>query len=84
MRGAGHLDRVDRLIRLREDVAADAPPHLQPIYRRLVAQGYKVRAVIAAFGRHPHRNQILGRTSTPAEAAYIERGDFPHESAFKE
>lgn len=27
--------------------------------------------VIARFGRFPHRNAILGRVSTPAEAAYL-------------
>jgi uncharacterized protein (DUF924 family) len=31
------------------------------------------RDVIARFGRFPHRNAILGRTSTPAELAYLEK-----------
>jgi len=30
------------------------------------------RAVIRRFGRFPHRNAILGRPSTPAEAAFLE------------
>ncbi|WP_349665925.1 DUF924 family protein [Phaeovulum sp. NW3] len=51
-------------------MAANAPAHFQPIYRGPVAQGHKVRVVIATFGRHPHRNQILGRASTPAESAH--------------
>lgn len=29
------------------------------------------RSVIARFGRFPHRNAILGRTSTPDEIAYL-------------
>ena len=29
------------------------------------------QAVIARFGRFPHRNAILGRTSTAAEIAYL-------------
>jgi uncharacterized protein (DUF924 family) len=29
------------------------------------------RAVIAEFGRFPHRNAILGRTSTPSELDYL-------------
>ena len=37
-------------------------------------------AVIAAFGRHPHRNAILGRNSSPEEAEYLARGAFPHQS----
>jgi len=28
-------------------------------------------AVIARFGRFPHRNAVLGRTSTPAEIAFL-------------
>jgi uncharacterized protein (DUF924 family) len=42
-----------------------------------------VRKVIAAFGRHPHRNQVLGRDPTPAEEAYLKEGDFPHERTCK-
>jgi uncharacterized protein (DUF924 family) len=41
------------------------------------------RKVIAAFGRHPHRNQVLGREPTQAEEAYIAKGDFPHDRAFQ-
>jgi uncharacterized protein (DUF924 family) len=33
-------------------------------------------AIIARFGRFPHRNAILGRTSTPDELAYLEEDDF--------
>lgn len=32
------------------------------------------RDVIARFGRFPHRNVLLGRESTPAEAAYLAEG----------
>ncbi|MHA7775926.1 DUF924 family protein [Roseibium sp. M-1] len=32
--------------------------------------------VIRRFGRFPHRNAILGRTSTPEETAYLESGGF--------
>ncbi|HEY6894806.1 MAG TPA: DUF924 family protein [Rhodanobacteraceae bacterium] len=31
------------------------------------------RDVIARFGRFPHRNEILGRTSTPEERAFLEQ-----------
>ena len=31
----------------------------------------KHRDVIARFGRFPHRNAVLGRTSTAAERAYL-------------
>ena len=32
------------------------------------------RDVIAQFGRFPHRNHALGRTSTPAEQAWLDAG----------
>ncbi|PWL16409.1 DUF924 domain-containing protein [Falsochrobactrum shanghaiense] len=81
--GPDHLERIDLLVRLREEIAAEAPASLQPIYQSLVKQAGDVRKVIAAFGRHPHRNQVLGRESTQAEEAYIARGDFPHDRAFQ-
>ncbi len=80
--GADHLARVDRLIELRTAVADEAPVHLAPIYRSLVEQAGKVRRVVAAFGRHPHRNELLGRRSTPEEAVYLRNGQFPHLQAF--
>src|SRR5690625_40226 len=82
--GPDHLARIDRLIDLRIRVAAEAPPRLQPLYRSLVEQARKVRKIIASFGRHPHRNAILGRKSTPAESAYVETGAFPHLAAFRD
>jgi uncharacterized protein (DUF924 family) len=81
--GPDHLARIDLLITLREKIAAEAPTPLKPIYQSLVSQAGDVRKVIAAFGRHPHRNQVLGRESTQAEEAYIAEGDFPHERAFQ-
>jgi uncharacterized protein (DUF924 family) len=30
-------------------------------------------AIIARFGRFPHRNEILGRESTPEEAAFLKQ-----------
>lgn len=82
--GPDHLERIDLLIRLRQQIAAQAPVHLQPIYQSLLKQAGNVRKVIAAFGRHPHRNRVLGRQSTPEEEAYIAAGDFPHERAFRD
>lgn len=32
--------------------------------------------IIRRFGRYPHRNEILGRKSTPAEIAFLEHGGF--------
>ena len=32
------------------------------------------RDIIARFGRHPHRNEVLGRQSTPEELEYLATG----------
>jgi uncharacterized protein (DUF924 family) len=32
--------------------------------------------IISKFGRFPHRNQVLGRTTTDAEAAFLASGGF--------
>lgn len=34
------------------------------------------RAIIEKFGRFPHRNEILGRTSTPQEEKFLADGGF--------
>ena len=32
--------------------------------------------IIRKFGRFPHRNAVLGRTTTPGEAAFLKDGGF--------
>lgn len=81
--GLDHLQRLNLLIGVREEIAAEAPKPLRPIYASLVKQARDVRKVIAAFGRHPHRNAVLDRISTAAEEAYIAKGEFPHLKAFQ-
>ncbi len=81
--GSDHLQRLDLLISLRKEIAAAAPIPLRPIYSSLVSQAREVRKIIALFGRHPHRNEILNRRSTAVEEAYIAKGQFPHMKAFR-
>ena len=38
------------------------------------AEGH--RDIIRRFGRFPHRNRILGRTTTPEEQAFLDQGGF--------
>ncbi len=75
-----HLANLDRAIDIAEAALAAAPDHLRKVYEMAVEQPKRHRAVIAAFGRHAHRNAVLGRASTPEEAAYIAAGVFPHQS----
>jgi uncharacterized protein (DUF924 family) len=52
-------------------VAEHAPPHLAKLYELSLGQARGHRDVIARFGRHPQRNAILGRVTTPEEAEYL-------------
>lgn len=76
--GPDHLERMDLCIRLNEDFRHIIKPGQEDRVERGLAQARRVRGIIERFGRHPHRNPILGRISTPAELAYIAEGDFPH------
>ena len=42
-----------------------------PGFEGVLDYAHRHRGVIARFGRFPHRNPILGRASTPEEAAYL-------------
>lgn len=76
--GPDHLARLDRAHALAQEILASALDHLKPIYAFAVEQKVLHRRVIETFGRYPHRNAALGRTSTPEEAAYVAEGQFPH------
>ena len=77
--GPNHLARVDRVLASVESIAAEAPEHLRAFYRLGIEHNETVRKITALYGRHPHRNAILGRISTPQEEVYIAAGEFPHE-----
>ena len=47
----------------------DQPKHAAP--KGTIEYAWAHRAVITRFGRFPHRNALLGRISTAAEAAYL-------------
>ncbi|MEM8630714.1 MAG: DUF924 family protein [Pseudomonadota bacterium] len=76
--GPDHLARFDIIDRISDIIVEELPPHLGYAAGDLRGQNARVRAIIERFGRHPHRDPIYGRVSTPAEEAYIAAGDFPH------
>ena len=78
--GPDHLARMHEVVASVRSVAASAPEHLRGFYQHGVVHNETVRDIVARHGRHPHRNAILGRPSTPQEEAYIAAGEFPHES----
>lgn len=73
-----HLTNLDRAVEIADQLLMDAPDNLKAFYEFAAGQPRKHREVIRQFGRHAHRNEILGRTSTPQELAYIAKGVFPH------
>ncbi|MEN0073897.1 MAG: DUF924 family protein [Paracraurococcus sp.] len=72
--GPDHRERLIRLCAMAEAVAWSAPDYLRPLYRFAADEARGHRAVIARFGRYPHRNAILGRVSTAEEADYLATG----------
>ncbi len=76
--GPDHIHRMDLAIGLTRGHEAICPEPFKPMIGEAVAQAERVRDIIVRFGRHPHRNPILGRPSSDAEEAYIQLGDFPH------
>jgi uncharacterized protein (DUF924 family) len=76
--GPDHLERADRSVALAEARLTQGPPHLRPMREFGLSQARGHRDVIARFGRHPHRNAIVRRPSTPEETAYINQGEFVH------
>ncbi|NES99887.1 MAG: DUF924 domain-containing protein [Sphaerospermopsis sp. SIO1G2] len=45
-----------------------------PDSTKAIESAFKHLQIISRFGRFPHRNHILGRTSTPEEKEFLEQG----------
>jgi len=56
-----------------ETLAAEASPAEQGLFEGFLDYARKHREVIARFGRFPHRNELLGRTSTPDEITFLQQ-----------
>jgi uncharacterized protein (DUF924 family) len=77
----GHSEDLalhERSVKHAEEEAINAPDHLRVMAEFGVSQARAARSVIARFGRHPHRNEILGCTSTPEELEYQRTETSPH------
>ncbi len=68
--GEAMADQI-RSMRLYEDLLADAPEDQRQFYKGVLDFAAKHRDLIARFGRFPHRNVMLGRETTPEEAAFL-------------
>ena len=63
-----------RCVAIRKQWRSEIPETKQQlisIFDLSLMQGIKHHEVIDLFGRYPHRNQLLGRETTPDEAAYL-------------
>jgi hypothetical protein len=72
------LSQLERAVQLAEELVERAPPKFRKILEHSASQARGHRDVIARFGRHPHRNAVLGRQTSPEELEYVVRGQFVH------
>jgi uncharacterized protein (DUF924 family) len=82
--GPDHLDRMRRIVAISERVVEEASEHLKPVWQFSLSQAQANFDIISRFGRFPHRNPVLGRTSTPEELTYLAKGDFVHTRSLPE
>ncbi|MEM9623850.1 MAG: DUF924 family protein [Pseudomonadota bacterium] len=57
------------------DLRDSAPKEARQLYGNTLRFAQQHRDIIKRFGRFPHRNAVLQRTSSEAEAAFVEAGD---------
>ena len=71
---AENLGLQQRCVALFAALAADASATPREPYAMYLDYARRHLAVIERFGRFPHRNHLLGRTTTPDEQAYLDAG----------
>jgi len=68
---AENIGLQHRCVALFEALCADVPPEERHRYTGFLDYARRHQAVIARFGRFPHRNAVLGRPCTPEEQAFL-------------
>lgn len=63
----------EHCVRLYEQLLAALPPAWHDTFAGYLRFAERHRNIIRRFGRFPHRNRILGRVSTPEEAAFLQQ-----------
>ena len=64
----------ERAVVLYEALRSRAPAGAEARFESFADYARRHRAVIARFGRFPHRNALLGRASSAEELSYLENG----------
>lgn len=60
-------------VSLYEKLAADAADSERAVFADFLKYARSHRDVVARFGRYPHRNEVLGRPSTPDETEFLKQ-----------
>lgn len=71
MQHAEDLEVQERGVELFADLAEQVPAALRARFREFRDFAVRHRDVIQRFGRFPHRNEILGRESSPEEVEFL-------------
>jgi len=66
------LDHIKRAIAGFEDLSIHAYPKHSKIIQSFVKPALKHLEAIELYHRYPHRNEVLGRVSTPAEIDFMQ------------
>ena len=72
---AESLDAQDACVAAFERLVIEAPEELRGFCESTLGYARGHREIIRKFGRFPHRNQVLGRASTPEEIEWLKGGD---------
>jgi uncharacterized protein (DUF924 family) len=70
---AESLELQERSVSLYEQLAHQAAADERALFDGFLDYACKHRDVVARFGRFPHRNEILGRPSTPDELEFLKQ-----------
>jgi uncharacterized protein (DUF924 family) len=66
------------VIELADELVKEAPPEYRALLEFSAAQARRHQDVLTQFGRQPHRNEALGRRSTPKELEYLASEQLVH------
>jgi uncharacterized protein (DUF924 family) len=62
----------DLAVFMAADMAVNGPDNMRGMHRAFLDFATRHRDLIRKFDRYPHRNALLGRTSTPEELAFMQ------------
>ncbi|MFQ6673019.1 MAG: DUF924 family protein, partial [Candidatus Tectimicrobiota bacterium] len=55
------------------ELCGEVEAELKPVFESFLDYAIRHKVIIDRFGRFPHRNEILGRASTPEELEFLKR-----------